>query len=176
MTTIDFKTISISDLAALVNTKFAEHNMKTVLVGGACVAIYSDDRYLSYDLDLFRCDVLDKLPDFFRNFRNLQILNLTECTLLQELPPSVFLLPNTCTVYISGCRFSDKVKKYLQAATEVPNYRGPQISYSARCSEEQKKLRPVQPGSAPTGSRYEASDGYGPYANSSLSGGSCDQY
>ena len=25
--------------------------MKTILVGGACVAIYSDNRYLSYDLD-----------------------------------------------------------------------------------------------------------------------------
>lgn len=51
MNEIDFKTISISDLAALVNTKFAEHGMKTVLVGGACVAIYSNNRYLSYDLD-----------------------------------------------------------------------------------------------------------------------------
>ena len=51
MSSIDFKTISISDLAALVNNKFAEHNMKTVLVGGACVAIYSHNRYLSYDLD-----------------------------------------------------------------------------------------------------------------------------
>jgi hypothetical protein len=51
MNEIDFKTISISDLAALVNTKFAEHDMKTILVGGACVAIYSNNRYLSYDLD-----------------------------------------------------------------------------------------------------------------------------
>lgn len=50
-TTIDFKIISISDLAALVNTKFAEHQIKTILVGGACVAIYSNNRYLSYDLD-----------------------------------------------------------------------------------------------------------------------------
>jgi hypothetical protein len=51
MTDINFKIISIAELAALVNTKFAEHNMKTILVGGACVAIYSDNRYLSYDLD-----------------------------------------------------------------------------------------------------------------------------
>jgi hypothetical protein len=51
MNSIDFKTISIADLAALVNQKFIEHQMKTVLVGGACVAIYSNNRYLSYDLD-----------------------------------------------------------------------------------------------------------------------------
>ena len=51
MNNINFKNISISDLAALVNNKFAEHDMKTILVGGACVAIYSHNRYLSYDLD-----------------------------------------------------------------------------------------------------------------------------
>lgn len=51
MKKIDFKTISISDLAAIVNDKFTEHQMKTILVGGGCVAIYSNDRYLSYDLD-----------------------------------------------------------------------------------------------------------------------------
>lgn len=52
MTAIDFKMISISDLAALVHSKFAEHGMKTILVGGACVAIYSNNRYLSYDYAL----------------------------------------------------------------------------------------------------------------------------
>jgi len=51
MNPIDYKKISIRDLAALINQKFVEHDMKTVLVGGACVAIYSNNRYLSYDLD-----------------------------------------------------------------------------------------------------------------------------
>lgn len=51
MSAIDFKKISIPALAALVNQKFIEHGMKTVLVGGACVTIYSNNRYLSYDLD-----------------------------------------------------------------------------------------------------------------------------
>lgn len=63
MTTIDFKTISISDLAALVNTKFTEHNMKTVLVGGACVAIYSHNRYLSYDLDFVTFETRGKIKE-----------------------------------------------------------------------------------------------------------------
>lgn len=51
MKSTDFKNISIADLAALINNKFAEHHMKAILVGGACVAIYSNNRYLSYDLD-----------------------------------------------------------------------------------------------------------------------------
>lgn len=63
MITIDFKTISISDLAALVNTKFAENQMKTVLVGGACVAIYSNNRYLSYDLDFVTFETRGKIKE-----------------------------------------------------------------------------------------------------------------
>ena len=61
MITIDFKTISISDLAALVTNKFAEHNIKTILVGGACVAIYSNNRYLSYDLDCVTFETKGKI-------------------------------------------------------------------------------------------------------------------
>jgi hypothetical protein len=61
MTTIDFKKISISDLAAVVNNKFAEHKMKTVLVGGACVSIYSNNRYLSYDLDFVTFEHSEKI-------------------------------------------------------------------------------------------------------------------
>lgn len=61
MTAIDFKTISISYLAALVHAKFTEHNMKTVLVGGACVAIYSGNRYLSYDLDFVTYETKGRL-------------------------------------------------------------------------------------------------------------------
>jgi hypothetical protein len=63
MTTIDFKTISISGLAALVNTKFAEYDMKTILVGGACVAIYSNNRYLSYDLDFVTFETRGKIKE-----------------------------------------------------------------------------------------------------------------
>ncbi len=66
MTSINFKTISISDLAALVHTKFTEYNMKIVLVGGACVAIYSDNRYLSYDLDFVTYETKGKIKSALR--------------------------------------------------------------------------------------------------------------
>ncbi len=61
MTTLDFKMLSISDLAAVINCKFVEHNMKTILVGGACVAIYSNNRYLSYDLDFVTFEHSEKI-------------------------------------------------------------------------------------------------------------------
>jgi hypothetical protein len=61
MNPINFKKITIPELAALVNEKFLEHGMKTVLVGGACVAIYSNNRYLSYDLDFVTFETSGKI-------------------------------------------------------------------------------------------------------------------
>ena len=61
MTSVDFSKISIRDLAGLVNKKFNEHEIRTVLVGGACVAIYSFNRYLSYDLDFVTFETSSKV-------------------------------------------------------------------------------------------------------------------
>lgn len=61
MNSINFKTISITDLAALINSKFSERGLKTFLVGGACVAIYSHNRYLSYDLDFVTFESKEKI-------------------------------------------------------------------------------------------------------------------
>jgi len=49
--TIDFKNITLKDFAAIVSKKLKEHNLDCTLVGGACVSIYSQNRYQSYDLD-----------------------------------------------------------------------------------------------------------------------------
>jgi hypothetical protein len=48
---IDFKSLSLENLAGLVSNKLKEHNIDSVLVGGACVSIYTHNRYQSYDLD-----------------------------------------------------------------------------------------------------------------------------
>lgn len=48
---IDFSTIDLKDLACLIYETLKESNIKAVLVGGACVSIYSKNRYQSYDLD-----------------------------------------------------------------------------------------------------------------------------
>lgn len=43
--------ISVKELAALVGGKLKEHDIDAVLTGGAAVTIYSENRYLSTDLD-----------------------------------------------------------------------------------------------------------------------------
>jgi len=48
---IDWKSIDIKDLAGLISDTLRKDGIDTVLVGGACVSIYSQNRYMSYDLD-----------------------------------------------------------------------------------------------------------------------------
>ncbi len=48
---INWKKINIKDLAALVCHKLTENDIDAVLVGGACVSIYTKNEYASFDLD-----------------------------------------------------------------------------------------------------------------------------
>lgn len=43
--------MNIGELAAFVCSHLRGEGIEVVLTGGACVAVYSDHRYLSYDLD-----------------------------------------------------------------------------------------------------------------------------
>ncbi|RAP33659.1 hypothetical protein DID80_07920 [Candidatus Marinamargulisbacteria bacterium SCGC AAA071-K20] len=46
------KNYSIKELATLIGTTFNENGLDAVLVGGACVSIYSSNKFMSFDLDL----------------------------------------------------------------------------------------------------------------------------
>lgn len=48
---IDWKNIGIKELAAIVSCKLNEKGIDAILVGGACVSIYTKNKYLSSDLD-----------------------------------------------------------------------------------------------------------------------------
>lgn len=48
---IDWATISLRDLAGYLSEELRKRGIDTILVGGACVTIYSENRYQSYDLD-----------------------------------------------------------------------------------------------------------------------------
>ncbi len=48
---VDWKNIKIKNLAALVCHELNKESIDAVLVGGACVSIYTDNTYVSYDLD-----------------------------------------------------------------------------------------------------------------------------
>jgi hypothetical protein len=48
---IDFRHITLKDLAALISGKLSERGIDAILVGGACVSIYTENKYQSFDLD-----------------------------------------------------------------------------------------------------------------------------
>ncbi len=48
---IDWKTISLEDLAGFLSTELNKRGIEVILVGGACVTIHSHNLYQSYDLD-----------------------------------------------------------------------------------------------------------------------------
>ncbi len=48
---IDWENITLKELAGYVSEELRKRGVETNLVGGACVTIYSENRYQSYDLD-----------------------------------------------------------------------------------------------------------------------------
>ncbi|MFH1825561.1 MAG: hypothetical protein ABH873_10140 [Candidatus Firestonebacteria bacterium] len=50
---IDFKNIKAKELAGLISEELRKEDIDTTLVGGACVTIYSRNKYVSADFDIF---------------------------------------------------------------------------------------------------------------------------
>ncbi|MBN4066956.1 hypothetical protein JYU14_02615 [Simkania negevensis] len=69
---IDWKTISLEDLAGLLSEELRKKGIEIILVGGACVTIYSKNRYQSYDLDFVTYEDLSKVK------QTLKLLNFEE--------------------------------------------------------------------------------------------------
>jgi hypothetical protein len=47
----NWKKISLEDLAGLISDELKKSGIEAIPVGGACVTIYSSNRYQSHDLD-----------------------------------------------------------------------------------------------------------------------------
>ena len=61
MNKIDFKKMTIEKLAAIISEKLKEHSIDSILVGGGCVSIYSQNRYQSYNLDYVTYEDMKKI-------------------------------------------------------------------------------------------------------------------
>lgn len=45
------KEMSLEELAAFISTNLRKNNIEVILTGGSCVSIYSENKYVSMDLD-----------------------------------------------------------------------------------------------------------------------------
>ncbi len=51
MKSLNWEKITIKELAGIISTTLGKNGVNAVLVGGACVSIYSENKYVSGDLD-----------------------------------------------------------------------------------------------------------------------------
>jgi len=58
---IDWEKITLREFAGYVSEELRKRGIETILVGGACVTIYSNNLYLSYDLDYITYEDMGKV-------------------------------------------------------------------------------------------------------------------
>jgi hypothetical protein len=95
----DLQNISIKDLAILVSSELKKHGIDAVLVGGACVSIYSNNKYISGDLDYVSPALTDNIKEalknigFFKKGEFRQFFH-DKCPFFIEFPPGPIAIGN----------------------------------------------------------------------------------
>jgi len=67
MSKTDLSKIALKDLACLIYETLKSNGINAILVGGACVSIYSENRYQSYDLDFVTYEELNSIEKALKN-------------------------------------------------------------------------------------------------------------
>ena len=68
MESIDFSKVTLKELACFVYETLKNHNIDVVLVGGACVTIYSENRYQSMDVDFATYEELKPIEKILHEY------------------------------------------------------------------------------------------------------------
>jgi hypothetical protein len=64
---MDYSKIDLKGLACLIYETLKSNGIEAVLVGGACVSIYSQNRYQSFDLDFVTYEELKSIEKALEN-------------------------------------------------------------------------------------------------------------
>ena len=88
--TLNWQNVGIKKLAAIISEYLQKNDIEVVLVGGACVSLYSNNKYTSYDIDLITdspikkiIPVLEKLG--FKN-KGSRLFENPQCKFLIDFP------------------------------------------------------------------------------------------
>lgn len=87
---INWEKIGIKKLALFVSAELRKNNMDAVLVGGACVSIYTRNRYFSKDLDFVSSMSLKELAPVMNKLgftQNGRYFERPDCKFVIEFPP-----------------------------------------------------------------------------------------
>ena len=65
---INWQKIGIKRLAAIISDHLQKNGIEVVLVGGACVSLYTNNNYISYDIDLITDSPIKKIIPVLEQF------------------------------------------------------------------------------------------------------------
>lgn len=86
----DWQNIEIKELSALVSSHLQKNGIEVVLVGGGCVSIYSDNQYMSNDIDFITFSSIKKITPVLEElgFKNLRgrLFENPHCKFLLDFP------------------------------------------------------------------------------------------
>lgn len=102
MTEVNWKNIDIKELAGLISAHLRKHKIDAVLVGGACVSIYSRNEYLSYDLDYVTFATVRELKPVLKELgyeqKTARHFEHKVCPFFIEFPSPPVAIGNECPV------------------------------------------------------------------------------
>ncbi len=87
---VDWQKIGITELAAIISVHLQKNGIEAVLVGGACVSLYSDNQYMSYDIDLITASPIKRIEPVLKKlgFKNTggRLFENSRCRFLIDFP------------------------------------------------------------------------------------------
>ena len=87
---IDWERVEIKELAAIISSHLQKNGIEVVLVGGACVSLYSENQYMSYDIDLITDTPIRKITPVLEElgFKNTggRLFENPKCGFLIDFP------------------------------------------------------------------------------------------
>jgi len=87
---IDWEKVEIKELVGIISSHLQKNDIEVVLVGGACVSLYSENQYTSYDIDLITDTPIRKITPVLKElgFKNTgsRLFENPKCRFLIDFP------------------------------------------------------------------------------------------
>ena len=87
---INWQKAGIKELAAIISSHLRKKGIEAILVRGACVSLYSDNSYVSYDIDMITSSSMKKIIPVLKElgFQNTggRLFENPQCRFLIDFP------------------------------------------------------------------------------------------
>lgn len=141
---IDWKKITIKDLAAIVSDTLRKNGIEVTLVGGACVSIYANNKYISYDLDFITENSLKELVPLLNTLgfakKDGRLFENTKCKFLIDFPAPPIAIGNEPVLKLNSLKTKYGIIRLLTATDCVKDRLAAYFFWNDRQALEQAIL------------------------------------